>query len=965
MKYLSLSPSAGIAALALWILLPLCAVAVIAAAADADNGVQDYSRERALVDSLYQAGRHDSVVAVTTPIVERIMSTDDIIPVADLMLKRGRSALALRMYDISTPSFLMAAELGEATGDTASWSEALGYAASGITYRGDYEGSLRMNLKKLELSRATGDREGEAWARAGMANAYLYTGKYETSRDEYLAAIGIFRDLGLKEDELTPLVGLGRAYSALNEIDSAKETFKSAWIKARDAGAVVPEINAANNLGSLEYRFGDMATAARYFEHAYQLSRKNNELRGAITPATNIALVRNYLRQHTRAAAILTEALEICNEAGIEDLKPQIYVELGNTRAMQGRNNEAVRLYRSTLAMGPILNRWQRDAATYGLARALYDLDSLEVAVEVLEDGVEKAPVPVLAGLMRILLARCLRLTGRSGEALDTVKSVVERDDWRAGLEETVLGTFEMSACYREAGMPDKAYEWFGNGVDALDRYRSSTTRYNWREAHGRIRLVADCGRILLEYPPEVPEQERISSYFGVLQKFKARTLADRISDKTGRNKDVPAEDEAATVSIRDLQASVLREGELLLDYTMGNEFVCCFAITADSCSVVEMPWTRYSMKEKVELYLEALKNPDAVSSGVDVYEMSRGMYDLLLGPVDGLVCSSKMVLISPDWYLGAVPFGLLEMPVSGGGKTLMERMDVDLIPSATVLSMIRADEAVRPGRDEGAKMLALAPEGDGLKGVKREISALRDNFAGVRVHRGMQPVELIGGGEERVDIIHIAAHVIADDERPWDSGILLGESGDGAAGTRGLSADSSDAFMTRYLEDPSDADSAGAADDPFLRADKIASAEFGAKLAVLSGCESAMGRTSSGEGVLGLTAAFMSAGVPAVVATLWPVDDRVTADLIERFYSGLAEGNTVIAALRSAQLAMRDDEKTRHPFYWAGFIVVGDGTATVPLEYSDSRRGFYLPVAIVAAALGVLLLTWKRIRMR
>ena len=104
----------------------------------------------------------------------------------------------------------------------------------------------------------------------------------------------------------------------------------------------------------------------------------------------------------------------------------------------------------------------------------------------------------------------------------------------------------------------------------------------------------------------------------------------------------------------------------------------------------------------------------------------------------------------------------------------------------------------------------------------------------------------------------------------------------------------------------------------------------------MLSGCESALGRVTVGEGVIGLGGAFLSAGVRTVVASLWPVDDRQVGALMEEFYAGLAEGSTISVALRNAQLSMRARSETQHPFYWAGFVVVGDGNARVPLEARD-----------------------------
>ena len=87
------------------------------------------------------------------------------------------------------------------------------------------------------------------------------------------------------------------------------------------------------------------------------------------------------------------------------------------------------------------------------------------------------------------------------------------------------------------------------------------------------------------------------------------------------------------------------------------------------------------------------------------------------------------------------------------------------------------------------------------------------------------------------------------------------------------------------------------------------------------------------GEGLAGLTSAFLSAGVPAVVATLWAIDDEVAADLMREFYDALSAGEPVARALSGAQAVIRGRDETRFPFFWAGYVVVGDGSVTVNLE--------------------------------
>jgi hypothetical protein len=123
-----------------------------------------------------------------------------------------------------------------------------------------------------------------------------------------------------------------------------------------------------------------------------------------------------------------------------------------------------------------------------------------------------------------------------------------------------------------------------------------------------------------------------------------------------------------------------------------------------------------------------------------------------------------------------------------------------------------------------------------------------------------------------------------------------------------------------------------------------------------------------SGEGVLGLTGAFAAAGVPAVIATLWPVQDRVTARLMKEVYVSLGRGATVAAALRKAQLAIRNDPATRHPFYWAGFVLVGDGSVRVGLQerpWWSRDAALILPVVLLAIGLLVAVGLLGSLRLR
>ena len=97
-------------------------------------------------------------------------------------------------------------------------------------------------------------------------------------------------------------------------------------------------------------------------------------------------------------------------------------------------------------------------------------------------------------------------------------------------------------------------------------------------------------------------------------------------------------------------------------------------------------------------------------------------------------------------------------------------------------------------------------------------------------------------------------------------------------------------------------------------------------ELVVLSACQKALGGEIEGEGLIGLTRGFLYAGAPRVVATLWEIDDRTTAELMKRFYEGvLGRGERPAAALRSAQIAMRKNRGWDAPYYWAAFTTQGE----------------------------------------
>ncbi len=113
---------------------------------------------------------------------------------------------------------------------------------------------------------------------------------------------------------------------------------------------------------------------------------------------------------------------------------------------------------------------------------------------------------------------------------------------------------------------------------------------------------------------------------------------------------------------------------------------------------------------------------------------------------------------------------------------------------------------------------------------------------------------------------------------------------------------------------------------DGFLRVNDIYDSRLSADLVVLSACQTGLGKEVRGEGLMGLTRAFMYAGVPRVIVSLWSVNDRATADLMAGLYRGmLRDGKRPSEALRDAQLELRKHQEWQSPYYWAAFVQQGD----------------------------------------
>jgi CHAT domain-containing protein len=367
-----------------------------------------------------------------------------------------------------------------------------------------------------------------------------------------------------------------------------------------------------------------------------------------------------------------------------------------------------------------------------------------------------------------------------------------------------------------------------------------------------------------------------------------------------------------------------------LLQYALGGNASYVWAVTNDRVVAVELA-DRATIEAAARRSLANLQVHAPRTTAALPDPSLAELAALVLEPVAAELKRPRIVL-ALDGALQFVPFGVLPLRgADGASAPLLLTHEVIEVPSMSTLAL-----SIRPEPAPGRKTLAVFADpvleaNDPRFGATRPISivaAASQGFA-ARSSLGAELGRLLSTGYEGEAIAALVP----------DEGRLLAR-GFAASRDAVLETDLSDFryihFATHGLVDSrypglsalllSQFDERGQPQDGFLRLNDIYNLRLSADLVVLSACNTALGREVRGEGLIGLTQGFMSAGARSLVASLWQVPDRATAELMKQFYGYMFdEGLRPAAALRKAQLWSAAQRRWSDPYFWGGFVLVGD----------------------------------------
>ncbi len=332
-----------------------------------------------------------------------------------------------------------------------------------------------------------------------------------------------------------------------------------------------------------------------------------------------------------------------------------------------------------------------------------------------------------------------------------------------------------------------------------------------------------------------------------------------------------------------------LREHDAsLVEYFAGDGDLAVFFISGDTVmyALREIP----SINRMVRRYIADLRDP-GIGTGA-LQSAGDSLFLALFDPFQEYL--DEQVIIIPDGLLGYLPFGALAAEAGIGYQWLVERYTFTYGLSTTLLLQAGEMAGLRGGVTAFAPTYSAANSFSPLRYNMAEVAGINKVAGGKTVTGDAATRSRFLDRTERTSVLHLATHAQANDAIGEESCLIFAP-GDSAS---------------------------------YLYVRDLYNVDIPVQLAVLSACETGAGELRRGEGMISLARGFAFAGARAVVTTLWPVNDEVTAGIMEAFYRGLKRGDVKHDALAAAQrsfLANVDDPQLAHPYYWAPYILIGD----------------------------------------
>ncbi len=769
------------------------------------------------------------------------------------------------------------------------------------------------------MMRRLRDTNGEAFAQTARAWAYIYLGQLDKAFADFSESLETRKRLGDRPGESFNLLGMGWIYQLRGDYDTALEYFRLSSRVLDEIGDPRGKAMRLAAIGEVYRRTNRPAQAIEHFTLSLQQSRMaGNDRAGEAETLTSIGWCHYTLNQVKQAQDSFTESLPLRRAIGDRMGEAVTLLGLAHVKRRQGDLHDARLHVESALSIVESLRSEVMSQPTslsfFALVQDYYDFY-----------------VDLLMNMQRLDPAR-----GFASAALE----ISERARARSLLD--LLRESEIDV---RRGVP----------IELLER-----------ESSLRARLSS-----ARNYQRQLMSESRDGA--------QATTTAKEVFDLTNALSEIEIQIRQASPQYAELTqsqtlsaAAIQREMDedtLLLEYSLGQERSFLWAVSPSTITSYELPPRReieklaahayelLTMRNRVVPQESSAQRRARIAEADRQYEAAAArLSSMLLTPAATQLSAKRLVIVVSD-ALQLIAFGALPSPAHspfGTSVPLITNHEIIVIPSASTLAMLRGRERIKHAKP--IRLIAILADPVFSLNDERfaELSLRRSATAGSEFHarsgltverrnsdnrkqgtltndstqiytlprlfrtrwEAEQIAALVPTSQvaQSLDfdanlnvatsdivrqsrVIHLATHALINDTHPELSGISL----------------------SMYNRD-------GQPQDGFLRISDIFNLRLSADLVVLSACRTALGQNFRGEGLVGLTRAFMYAGVPRVVGSLWSTDDKATAELIVRFYRKMFKENVrPAAALRAAQIEMLRNDRWQAPYFWAGFTLQGE----------------------------------------
>ncbi|MCF7809989.1 CHAT domain-containing protein [bacterium] len=763
--------------------------------------------------------------------------------------------------------------------------------------RGNYKLDLEYLAEALNIALRDSLKMDEADILTDMGLCYSSLNNTNKEYDCLNRALSIYQKLNNAQGEIRVLSALVNSYISVGKYNDALQTAKVSLLKIREYGDRNWECRLLLDMGNIHFYLSDFTEAIECFTQCRELCEKLDADEMSARALGNLSTVYTYLNDYEKAEKLILESLRIRREINDQQGIGSALSKLSSIYTQMKKYDKALEYSEESLRFREVSGDQHGACETlWAMADIYNELGDGIKAEESYEQALllsQKLRDPLRESWATYLIGKLHLSKGDYNEAMKYARMSLKSSkacDFPDDMRKYVL--MLEGDCYMKQGNYTEAVQSFTQAVSLLENVRS---RIKF-ESHKRNYVEFVTG-LFENIVLSLVELKRNEEAFDYVERGKARAFLDLLSGSVAveetdidwtqsTDQENSTENEYDLVSIAVGEPLKLHQAQQyldksasLLEYYLTESELLLWIISRDDFKLCRMKLSSDTLIALVNEFAQSL------AMLTNQNKLLMELYDRLAGSeIDSL--SAENLIIVPHGVLHYLPF---QAVMNHNGQYLCELKTISYLPSSSVLQYLKGEE-----KQEKRNLLALAnPQSEdsslhSLEFAELTCQKMKNIYDSEVLLRDDATETNFIKKAPQYNLLHLACHTKLDGSSPLRSSLLL---------------------MPDSINDGR------------LEVREIFSLKLTADLAILSSCESGLGKLSDGDDLVGLSRAFMSAGVPSIIASLWQVEDESTAFLMSSFYEHL-KNNRKADALKLAQ--QETMMKYKHPFYWSSFIMIG-----------------------------------------